>query len=771
MYDARAVRLLRLLLSRRGLLPALLVVGSIAISAVRASPVATLGMWALALFAIALAITAAHLEGVLAWSTFGAAVSLASLAGTGTDAPGYAWLDGAGFVGAALASFSAMRAISRTPGSEDGLTPSRASSGLVLGGALALTWLVGAVALGAPSTSLPIGLAWLAPTLTVMALLGHATVARFRRVLELHAEARLASAIAVAIITTIACASAFVAGARGLGAIARAVLPVACVAVAAVTTLGEPLAVWRLVRRASVLSAVGGVFALVMAIFAAEVGGYAPMRAPIVVVIAVAVAIVIGTQTRALEQLTAQESHGLLLAVDDARRRLLEAEPEDAIAVALTSMRSTHPGATPPELYSLAPARCAWADAAGYIHRRDAELPSRLIELASKETCGVLRTEVLEPLEVRRPDLRPLLAWLRDAGVLAAITVVRAGQVDGVLLLPRGNRRATLSLEEVTACSSLASSLGMALSTAASLARSHEREAIASTRAESESDRAMGFEHTLSLLQEQNRRATERLATPAAIGIYSASSRMAYDAALRRANAQAPVFVRAPSGVDPVPYLARAHLAGPRAQGPFVLVDCTSAREHDLSRWKDPKLSPIALADGGVLLLLDGPALPADVQQLIGQALAERRPPWERPQALDVVLAMSSASNASELIESHRLDATLAVRLGDALEVPVELPRLHDRPEDLRALVNDRLAREGLRLRGAPLGIEAAAFARLVEYPFNGEDAELAAICQQLAATCHGDVVRVVDVEKLGIAASVGDRPVPEGRGPRAVGR
>lgn len=717
------------------------------------------------MFAIALAITAAYLEGALAWSTFGAAVSLSSLAGTGTDAPAYAWLDGAGFVGGAIASFAAMRAISRTRGSEDGLTPTRASSGLLMGGAVAVTWLAGAVALGAPSASLPIGLAWLAPTVTVMALLGHSTVARFRRVLELHAEARLASAIAIAIMTTIACASAFVAGARGLGAIARAVLPIACVAIAAVTTRGEPLAVWRSTRRASVLSAVGGGLALVMAIFATD----APMRAPIVVVIAVAVAIVIGTQTRALEQLTAQESHGLLLAVEDARRRFLEAEPQDAISVALTSVRSTHPGATPPELYSLTPARCTWADAAGYIHQRDAEMPDRLIELASRETCGVLRTEVLEPLEVRRPDLRPLLAWLRDAGILAAVTIVRAGQVDGVLMIPRGNRAAPLSLEEVIALSSLASSLGMALSAAASLARSHERESIASVRAESESDRAAGFEHTLLLLQEQNRRATERLARPAAIGIYSAPSRMAYDAALRRAHAQAPVFVRAPSGVDPVPYLARAHLAGPRAHGPFVLVDCTSAREHDLSRWRDPALSPIALADHGVLLLLDGPALPADVQQLIGQALAERRPPWERPQALDVVLAMSSACTAEELALTNRLDATLAVRLGDALEAPVELPRLHDRPEDLRALVNDRLAREGLRLRGTPLGIEAAAFGRLVEHRFQGEDAELAAICQQLAAACQGDVVRVADVEKLGIPAPAADRPLPEGRGPRAI--
>ena len=67
----------------------------------------------------------------------------------------------------------------------------------------------------------------------------------------------------------------------------------------------------------------------------------------------------------------------------------------------------------------------------------------------------------------------------------------------------------------------------------------------------------------------------------------------------------------------------------------------------------------------------------------------------------------------------------LYARFEDA--TPIELPGLRERSEDLFSIVADRLAREGLRVRGKPIGIEAAAFARLVEYPFEGEDAELAA--------------------------------------------
>jgi DNA-binding NtrC family response regulator len=118
-----------------------------------------------------------------------------------------------------------------------------------------------------------------------------------------------------------------------------------------------------------------------------------------------------------------------------------------------------------------------------------------------------------------------------------------------------------------------------------------------------------------------------------------------------------------------------------------------------------------------------------------------------------VALAVTGTQAPADLFELGRLDPTLAARLGDAVDAPIELPRLRDRPEDLFAIVTDRLAREGLRVKGTPMGIEDAAFARLVEHPFAGEDAELTSIVQRLVASCAGEVVRAADVDALGIAA------------------
>jgi hypothetical protein len=261
--------------------------------------------------------------------------------------------------------------------------------------------------------------------------------------------------------------------------------------------------------------------------------------------------------------------------------------------------------------------------------------------------------------------------------------------------------------------------------------------------------------------------AATRLARPVTVGGYSAGSRMALEALERRTAIGAPIAVVAPRGVDAIPYLARAHLAGARRGAPLVLVDSTSAQEHDIARWSDPRLSPLALADRGMLVLLDGAALPPDVQQLVARAVAEKRVPWDRPQPLDVQLAFTAVLRPEQLVAEARLDPSLALRLADTRTSVVVLPRLCDRVEDLRAILTDRLAREGLGVLGRPVGIEQPAYARLIEHPFPGEDAELAVIVQRLVARCRGDVVRVADVDALRLSLPASGSAYPRSSGRR----
>jgi hypothetical protein len=511
----------------------------------------------------------------------------------------------------------------------------------------------------------------------------------------------------------------------------------------------DAVPVGRAARRTIVLALVGGGVAVLGASVAA--GGYAD-DVWLATLLTGAAALAIGSAVGALEAPLRPAGGAWLDAFERAADEAVRPDPHDAILASLLSLRAPEgAGAQSPELWTFAPIRVTTIDAAGYMHQRDAELPDALLLVAAAEPEATLRAEVLDALEVRRPDIRPLVQWMTDRAALIATVIARDGETEGILVLPRGRRSEPVTLEEVRSFKRVADRLATACRARGTQARMLDRARDATVRAAEAHEQVEKLVHERDLDGERDLLATVRLARPATVGVYSATSRSLLEALERRTSAGAPIVIVAPSGADPVPYLARAHLAGVRAKAPLVLVDSTSVREHDPARWTDPNLSPLALAHRGTLALLDGGALPADIQRLVARACAEKRAPWERPDPLDVQLALTTVTPPHDLVAQGRLDPALALRLGDALEGPVALPRLRDRPEDLRAILTDRLAREGMRVLGRPVGIDHAGYARLVDYEFPGEDAELTLIAQRLVARCVGDVVRAADVEGLGL--------------------
>lgn len=467
------------------------------------------------------------------------------------------------------------------------------------------------------------------------------------------------------------------------------------------------------------------------------------------------VAIVVGAMSKKLEEPFLPAKGVLLEALAGAREAARERDARTAMAHALVRIREAcavglGPVAAPsPELWLLHPTRVLTVNAAGYLEERDAELPRGIFDVALGEPSATLRTSVLRALEVRRSDLRPLLAWLDQRDAIFATVIAESEDPDGLVVVPAGARTQELTLEEVRAAKNFADAF-VAVSQATSARERHlARERDLRERIDTLEDEAAHLRHTIDLEVGRHALATTRLARPATVGIYSAASRMAYEALERRIGQDAPTVIVARAGIDPVPYVARAHLSGPRRAAPFVVVDATSSREHDLARWSDERTSPLALADRGLLLLVDGAALPWDIQVLIARAIAERRPPWERATPLDFSIALSSTAPLEELTESGRFAPELASRFETASAIV--LPGLRDRTEDLHSIVADRLAREGLRVHGRPIGIDDGAYSRLVEHSFDGEDAELASIVTQLVARVKGDVIRVADVDAIGL--------------------
>jgi hypothetical protein len=747
----------------RRTLPTLAVVGYVAALDVwadrGAEPLAWLGGVAalvIALVAVRRAQPASRVLGA------GVAVVVASLGGVTP----HAGVDAFGALGAMACALTASLALARIPADGGIVRPVRTRA-LPWAAVLAPIWWATVVARLAPlrgdfpwMAEHPRGWTIGAAILTAAALFAQTEWTLRRRRLELGvAERAMAMRALLVTVFVVALVVAFIGRARGDG-LGRLLVAGASLVVASTATARDAVRVARIARRLVALAVIGGSVVLLGA-SASEGRGWDSWSVTAIVGVLL---LAIGASVTLLDGPLRPGRGAWLDAFARASADAARGDPDEALRCALLALRE--PGgqqAPSPELWTFSPTRVTTVDAAGYAREREGELPEAILLFAGAEPEATLRAEVLDALEVRRPELRPLGKWMNGRGMMLATLVTSDGETEALLVLPRGPRDEPVTLEEVRALKDTADHLAAACRARGTQARMLARAHDAMLRADAEAERVSRLLHERALDVGRDALAAARLARPATVGVYSAASRMALEALERRTAVGAPIAVVAPSGVDPVPYLARAHLAGTRREAPLVLVDATSAREHDMARWTDPEASPLALADRGMLVLLDGAALPPEVQQLVARCLAEKRAPWERPDPLDVQLALTAVHPPEELVTLARLEPSLASRLADARTAPVELPRLRDRPEDLRAILTDRLAREGLRVYGRPVGIDHAAYGRLVEYPFPGEDAELGAIVQRLVARCTGDVVHAADVDALGLGAGLA-APIPARR-------
>lgn len=743
----------------RAVLPALASVGYVAVVGLRAgahgvdAAIVTAGALALAWRA------GVAMDRVVGWAYWGAAVALAAT--LASDRP----LVGAvGWLGVAVSATAAGYAVGAIT-SPGGLAAERAS--LRLGAArrsLVAAWAL-APALGVAvslARSSALGPAWVAACQLV--LVGMLVVRELRaRRLELGVPERAWAVLGAIAASVVALVALPWTGAAAVLPSSLAVLGLLGPVVVWLARRGDPVRLGIFSRVALVAATAGGGLVLCVELVRSE----RPHDAGVLAVLLAAGTMVVGAFAKTFASPLRPAQGALLDAVGSALAACSRSGAEDALRDVLMRLReATGPSASPPVLYLLDPPRALTVDAAGYARERPAEPHPMAVAVAAREPEGVLRVEVLEALEVRRPDLRALLGALRDAGTLCCVVVARGGEIEALLTLPAGARSDPLSLEEVRALRTLAGGMAGLCASRAELARSFGRERTAHLDVERLAAAGARLEQEARLAAAREDRAARRLARPATVAAYAAASRFAHERLERRVAAGTPVVVLAPGGVDPVPYVARAHLAGSRARGPFVVVDGALASEHESSRWCDPAFSPIALAQRGMLVLLDGAALPPEVQSLIGHALAEDRPPWRPCEPLDVVVVLTSGRDGPSLARS--LAPALVERFREALDAAVTLPALRDRAEDLRALLADRLAHEGLRLRGRPVGLDDAAFARLVDTAFDGGDAELAVLALRLVTGCEGDVVRAADVERLGLkaAGSGASRPPPARVGP-----
>jgi hypothetical protein len=675
---------------------------------------------------------------------WGAALWVAARTGP-AGRPGF---DVAANVGACIAVVAALVALARVPGQAGLAQPPRSARSLDAAVFSALLWGI--------ASAPPVARAWLhapgalldplasdyaasaASIASMLILLGASLRMRATRRLELGVLDRASGAV-------VACATALSISlpaalldlappdrALQLGALAAALGCVWTVTASLATSVAS------CVRIALVVMLLGAPLALAAAALAQHVPGYAGL----ITLAGAAATLLVGILARAVGKPLTAEQARWLAALEAAGRAAREPDPDVAIVSTLTALQSIETNSpTRPELWRQEPAEVLSVDVAGYLHTERAAAPLGLYDLGRDEPERVLRRDVLAALEVRRPEVRPLLGWMEARDALCVALVTDDQLPLGLLAFPRGSRQGPLSEEEAIAARQVCDRLSAVLALSSSIARSRQREAEARERADELVVEAAKLEAIIELSARPRDDLLHVLAASVEVAAYSARARATLHALGTLAALGSDVALEVPAGIDPLGYAAFVHTKSTRAAGPFVIVDGTAASAFDAARFVSAADAPVARARGGTLVVSNPASLPMAVQDALAVTLSERA----GNAAFACVVTLPSA--VGELIEQRHLSRALARFL-----VPnaVTLPTLAERPEDLRGLVLDKLCRAGLRFDGQTLGIEPRALGMLVDYEWPGNMRELEDVVERAARAARGERVRVVDLEAIG---------------------
>jgi len=152
------------------------------------------------------------------------------------------------------------------------------------------------------------------------------------------------------------------------------------------------------------------------------------------------------------------------------------------------------------------------------------------------------------------------------------------------------------------------------------------------------------------------------------------------------------------------------------------------------------------LADGGTLFLDEIGEMELSLQVKLLRALqtGEIQPVGSsRTQKVDVRVVAATNRNLEEEMANGNFREDLYYRLAI---IPVEMPCLRDRPEDIPILIRHGVERINARADEPVIGITAAALAVLTSYQWPGNVRELMAVLERMIVLAETDVLQLEDI-------------------------
>jgi transcriptional regulator with GAF, ATPase, and Fis domain len=219
------------------------------------------------------------------------------------------------------------------------------------------------------------------------------------------------------------------------------------------------------------------------------------------------------------------------------------------------------------------------------------------------------------------------------------------------------------------------------------------------------------------------------------------------------ADSDSSVLITGESGTGKELIANLIHHLSPRRHRPFIAVSCAILSEtlieselfgHERGAFTNAikdRLGRFELAEGGTLFLDDIDDVPVAMQVKLLRVLQNRtieRVGGVRAVPIDVRVLTGSKRDLRKLVAEGAFREDLFYRLN---VIPIQLPPLRDRAEDIPLLV-DHFFKRYFRARGKePRPLSPAMLDAFLRYSWPGNVRELENACERIAQTCICDAV------------------------------
>jgi two-component system response regulator PilR (NtrC family) len=228
---------------------------------------------------------------------------------------------------------------------------------------------------------------------------------------------------------------------------------------------------------------------------------------------------------------------------------------------------------------------------------------------------------------------------------------------------------------------------------------------------------------------------------------------------VKLARSQAPVYISGESGSGKELVARLIHEKGPRADAPFVPVNCGAVpqelmeseffghKKGSFTGANTDKAGLFQAADGGTLFLDEVADLPLHMQVKLLRAIQEKSVRSVGAQSevpVDVRILSATHKNLAQLVEEGKFRQDLFYRIN---VIELRVPSLKERKEDIPQLTEHLLAKIARQTGLETPRLSDEAMQALIAYPFPGNVRELENILERAFTLCEDDVINKEDLQ------------------------